>query len=413
HRGVVYIRHGEPAARVAAPGTEEHDVDQVASAETPLAVEAMDASAPFEMPGGTEVGTSAQEVWQYLVDGESRILYFAGSDALGTTVPSSLYSYVPLRAALLRRVAAMDPRYETVAFALEGQLAGLRRGMPVQCMTLSRTLRRESRDAMVTSVGSDSYALLFPEPLDPIVQISAVGQPSSGSGRFLVVFAVPGDRLTPAPVGTGGVRYRLGFRISAVDRDHRVIRGLDTLRSFVARDTLPDDAYLSGLFELPVPAGTYDVRVAVYAEDQQAGSAVKLGQVTLGAPRGVLGLSDILLGRESGGLRWENRGDPVMLNALNAYFVGGSAPVYYEAFGLEPGRAYQTTLTVRKVDAGEDEGVSLIFNETADRRVHHIRRTIGLEGLEVGHYRLLVTIEDPETGARATRERRLNIIGVE
>src|SRR5690606_27505102 len=151
---------GEPAARIAAPGTEEHDVEQVASAETPLAVEGMDASAPFEMPGEAASGpaATAQEVWQYLVDGQSRILYFAGSDALGTTVPSSLYSYVPLDPLLLRRVAAMDPRYETVAFAIEGQLAGLRRGMPVQCMVLSRTLRRENRDAMVASVETDSYA---------------------------------------------------------------------------------------------------------------------------------------------------------------------------------------------------------------------------------------------------------------
>src|SRR5690606_36934317 len=167
----------------------------------------------FEMPGEAASGpaATAQEVWQYLVDGQSRILYFAGSDALGTTVPSSLYSYVPLDPLLLRRVAAMDPRYETVAFAIEGQLAGLRRGMPVQCMVLSRTLRRENRDAMVASVETDSYALLFPEPLEPILQISAVGQPSSGSGRFLVVFAVPGHRLVPTPVATGGVRYRLGF----------------------------------------------------------------------------------------------------------------------------------------------------------------------------------------------------------
>src|SRR5690606_21691851 len=109
-------------------------------------------------------------------------------------------------------------------------------------------------------------------------------------------------------------------------------------------------AWLSGLVELPAPAGAYDVRVAVEEAGGKAGSTALLRGVALGAPRGTLALSDLVLGRTTGGLRWDNLGDPVMLNALNAYMPGDEAPVYYEASGLVPGRSYQTTLSVRPAD---------------------------------------------------------------
>ncbi|MGE5927214.1 MAG: hypothetical protein ACM357_07665, partial [Gemmatimonadota bacterium] len=207
-----------------------------------------------------------------------------------------------------------------------------------------------------------------------------------------------------------GVRYRLGIRISAVDRQHQLIRGLDSLRSFVARDTIRAGGFLTGLVEVPAPAGTYTVRVAVYQVDERAGSAATLGTVALGARPGALGMSDLLLERESGGLRWDNGGTPVMLNALNAYAEGDAAPVFYEAYGLRPGRSYETTLSVREVDEKDDWGVSLVFRERADRPTMRIRRTIGLEDLAPGQYRLTVTIVEEGTGARTTRSRLLNVV---
>jgi hypothetical protein len=101
---------------------------------------------------------------------------------------------------------------------------------------------------------------------------------------------------------------------------------------------------------------------------------------------------------------------PVMLNALNAYLSGDAAPVFYEAYGLRPGRSYETTLSVRKANGGDGRSVSLVFNERADRPVMQLRRTIGLEDLEPGPYELSVTIVEEGTGARATRSRRINVM---
>ena len=411
HRGVVYIRHGEPAARIRAPGARGEIAPPIFGPATPPDV-GQDQAAPLAIGAETESalgGWDSKEVWQYWFDGESRLMYFSGSLALGRSVPSTLFSYIPLEPALLYRVAALDARYRKVAFAAELEGAGMRRAGPVECMPERMKLRRENREAMLASVESDSYSLLFPAPLDPILQVVAVGQPSSGTGRLLLIFAVPGERLTPEPISGGGVRYRLGIRVSAVDRQHQVIRGIDSLRSFVARDTIRAGAFLTGLLEIPAAAGTYAVRAAIYHADERAGSALHLGSVALGAERGALGMSDIVLGLETGGLRWENRGDAVMLNALNAYRVGDVAPVYYEAYGLRPGLTYETTLSVRKADDEDARGVSLVFNERADREVMAIRRSIGLDDIPPGQYRLTVTIVEEGAKTAVTRSRLINV----
>ncbi|HEU4829936.1 MAG TPA: hypothetical protein VFT04_12140 [Gemmatimonadales bacterium] len=410
HRGVIYIRHGEPAVRVQTPRAQAHNTELIALAEAPLTVTGMDAYEPISPFAATESAGSAQEVWQYWYAGASRLLYFSGSDALGHTAPSTLYPYLPLRPALLYSVAALDSRYRRIAFAADLELMGMRRAGPVACMPTTDEVRRETRQAMALSIETDSYTLLYPSPLDPILQALAVGQSTEGTGRLLVVFAVPGEHITPEAMPDGGVRYRLGIRISAVDRQHQVIRGIDSLRSFVASDTIRAGAFLTGLIEVPVPAGTYTVRVAVYQADERAGSAQNLGQVALGSERGALGMSDLLLERETGGLRWDNRGILVMLNALNAYATGDAAPVFYEAYGLRPGRAYETTLSVRKAEGDDERGVSLVFNERAEHPAMQIRRTIGLDDLEPGQYRLTVTIVEEGTGAKATRSRLINVV---
>ncbi|HEX6644711.1 MAG TPA: hypothetical protein VF037_08535 [Gemmatimonadales bacterium] len=409
HRGIVYIRHGEPAARLRAPGEGEFDVEQVAGA---TATDAGHGSDAFSRRGDDDTGVMGRvdEVWQYWIAGDSRIFYFSGSLPLGRTTPSTLYPYVPLRPALLYRVAALDARYLKVARAAELQLAGMRRAGPIACMAESMRLRRETRTAMETSVRTDTYSLLFPEGLDPIVQAAAVGDPAAGQGRLLLVYAIPGERLVPSPLPDGRVTYPIAMRLTAIDRAHHQVRGIDSLRTFVVRDSIRAGSYLTGLLELPLPAGAYEVRVALHTPDEKAGSALELGTVDLGAPAGTLGMSDLLLEADGGGLRWSNRGEPVMLNALNAYRPGDAAPVYYEAFGMVPGRTYETTLSVRR--AGDDDGpsVSVVFSETADRPSAAFRRTIGLENIDRGQYRLALTILEKETGTRVSRSRLINVV---
>ncbi len=420
HRGVIYIRHGEPARRLrtlpAQPGSFAPAPMPGAPRErAPIAAPAAGSLDPYTpqgpADGQSQVSGQSSEIWQYWFGGESRLLYFSGSVTLGTFAPTTLYSYIPLNPGLLYAAAQLDGRYRRIAFARELELSGMPRAVPVQCMATTQKLQKDTRTAMAASVELDSYTLLFAEPLDPVVQVAAVGSPADGSSRMLVVFAVPAARLVPEPEdGAPGVTYRLGLRISAVDRSSGEHHVIDTVRTFAAADTLRAPAHLAGFMELAVDAGRHDVRVAVFRPGMTRGSTVMRAGVQVG-PRAGLSLSDIVLGAESGGLQWDNRGDPVRLNPLDAYGTGGAAPLHYEMHGLVPGRTYRTTISLSRAGQRPDRGVRLLFTETADASSMPIRRTMGLEDLRRGQYRLVVTVEESGTGASATRERVVSVIG--
>ena len=413
HRGVVYIRHGEPARRLRSLPAQPGEFDPAPMPDASADGASLSPYTPQGLTDGqSQVSSMSSEIWQYWFGGENRLLYFAGSGPLGTFAPTTLYSYIPLDPGMLYAAAQLDPRYRRIAFAREQELMGLRRSVPVQCMATTQALQKDTRTAMATVVELDSHTLLFPAPLDPVIQIAAVGAPRGSGARMLVVFAVPGSRLAPEPRtdGGAGVSYRLALRVSAVDRASGVYRTIDTVRTFVAADTLRASDHLAGLLELPVPEGHYDVRVALYRPEMTRGSTVMRAGVPVGAGGG-LSLSDIVLGAEAGGLRWDNRGDPVRLNPLDAYAAGGAAPLYYEMHGLIPGRTYRTTISLTRAGQRADRGVRLLFTETADAASMPMRRTMGLENLRRGQYRLVVTVQETGSSASATRERIVNVAG--
>lgn len=421
HRGVIYMRHGEPARRLrtlpAQPGTlDPAPMPAGPGDRTPVAEPQLTALSPYVPQGLTDgqsyVSGMSSEIWQYWFGGESRLLYFSGSSTLGTFAPTTLYSHLPLRPGLLYAAAQLDSRYRRVAFALEEEMSGRPRAIPVQCMVTAQALQRDTRAAMKTSVETDSHTLLFPAPLDPVVQVAAVGAPGDGGSRMLVVFAVPAAGLVPEPRADGGagVTYRIGLRISAVDRSTGIFRRIDTVRTFAVGDTLRGRAHLAGLMELPVPAGRFDVRVAVFRPGLARGSVVMRPAVEVGG-RGGLALSDVVLGAEAGGIEWSNRGDPVRLNALDAYVTGTAAPLYYEMHGLVPGRTYRTTISLTRAGQRPNRGTRLLFSETAEAGSMRVRRTMGLDDLRRGQYRLVVTVDEEGTGATVSRERMVNVVG--
>jgi hypothetical protein len=265
------------------------------------------------------------------------------------------------------------------------------------------------RGDMKTAVTHDSYTLLFRQPLHAVIQTFAVGRPSGGAGRILVVFAAEGGALVPDPAQSGGGRfvYPLTIRVSAIDSATGGVHQTDTTRTYVTADSLTAGRYLSGGIEVPVPAGHYRVRVAVFQPDAQAGTSVQrtLAALDDASPS----LSDIVLGTESDGVRWPNRGDTVTVNALGAYRMGEVAPVYYELFGLVPGHEYRTTIELRKYREARKTGAGLVFAETADAATAHVRRSVSLSHLGRGQYMLSVTVRDSATGREATREQLLNI----
>ncbi len=201
--------------------------------------------------------------------------------------------------------------------------------------------------------------------------------------------------------------YPLALRLIATDAAGHVHR-LDTTRYFRAADTLRQGQFLFGTEELPVGAGTWDVRLLVTQPKVDAGGAIERREVTL-ATGSTLGLSDLVFGREGSGLVWHSPSGDVSLNPLDAYPRSGSVEVYYELSGTTPGRAYRTQVELHGVSGDAKGDVRLEFTERAHDRVLRLRRSVALDPLKGGQYRMTVTVTEDGTGQSVTRSRLLNV----
>ena len=417
-RGVMYLRHGEPTKRV------------------------------------SSVAGPPNESWAYDLPEGRRVFHFLGSRALGTQSATTLTASLPLDADMLDARADLDSRYALLADRiqrLEAQArtnqslnAALAREAGLEARTPGSTvistgnnaqsvnnaignqsmtrlgadvLWREAarnRGAIAAAVATDGYPQHYKTSLDAIVQVYGVGFGKGEPQRILTVFAVPGARLVPRrrPDGGPGVLYPINFRVIALDRGTGVIRQLDTTRTFLAPDTLRGDQHLSGLLELAVPAGAYQVRALVSQPGQEAGTGVGRDSVRIPAdPRDMI-LSDLILGRTESGLAWSYGGEKIPLNPLNAVPKGNGVELFYEVGGLVAGQKYTVTSTVRKAEDKPTARPQLQvgFDFTAGAAYERVSRGLGLANLKPGAYVLSVAVEEQGSGRQVRRERALNVL---
>jgi tetratricopeptide (TPR) repeat protein len=437
HRAVVYMRHGEPARRIGtttdrdraallALGDPAEPIDpNGGQADEDDAEGAQDAirSSPSARTGGSALAEVAleplepmmgiddqppSESWLYWFAGEPRIFHFRGSGALGQG-PTTLDAQLPGDEEILRSLAVLDRRYAKLANIVA--IGSRPYGMAMGCHPVTKEIERDNYGDLRAVVTTDSWTPIHPGPLEPIVQTFAVGRPDRGTGRLLVVYAARGDRLRPDPTRApdGRLTYTLLVRATAIDSATGAVRRLDTTRTVAVADTLRDGQHLTGVVELSLPAGRWSVR-ALVEQPGGAGSAFELPAPARLAAR-TLALSDLVLGREGSGLAWAGPDGPVPLNPLNAFPLGGAVELYYELYGLVPGREYRTTVEVRKASAKDARGgVRLAFSDAAVDESARVRRTIGLKQLKRGRYRLVVTVQESGGGPAVVRERMINVL---
>jgi tetratricopeptide (TPR) repeat protein len=373
HRGLIYLRHGEPSLRVSSPGR-----------------------------GGTEGCDVANESWRYDLPDRQLVFHFCASLALGTASATTLVPMLDLDADMLESRVGLDGRYWGLA-------SQVRNGnLPPETL---RRITEEGRRTIAEGLRTDSYLLLFKHALEPTVQIYAVGEPDAAANRALVVFAIPGERLQPEFVGER-LAYPLRLRISAVDTLRGITRMLDTLRLFATRDTLRKGQYLSGTQELPLPPGSYQLRALLEQRERNAAGAVGRAAVGATGTPGQLTLSDLVPGAAGSGLEWSHRGRRIPLNPLDSYAPGSELQLYYELGGAVRGREYRTEARLARTGIGGkagSDGVTLSFTDRADAAEMALQRTIGLGRLEPGRYLLIVTVREEGGQRSASRELTVNI----
>lgn len=280
--------------------------------------------------------------------------------------------------------------------------AGLEALDPHFLMPSAKLLRDIEHDLAI-GLATDGFPPRFEQELAPEAQFYAVGEP----GLVLVVFALPAGKLVGQSLAHGAVGYPITLRLIATDAHGQVAR-VDTTRRFRSSMPLGKGQYLFGLEELRLAPGTWNVRLLVSQPGLDAGGAIGRIGVTVPAVN-AFALSDLVLGREGSSLTWESPAGVVPLNPLDAFPPKGSAELYYELHGATPGTTYQTDIEVKGIYGDAKGTVHLAFNETAKAALVRTWRSIGLDQLEPGQYRITVTVTDPGTRRTAVQSRLLNV----
>ena len=404
-RGAVYMRHGEPDERASGIGSEAINVSD--SGRSPLVQ---------LLPGGCG---AANESWKYELPTGPIILHFCSNEALGTVSPSTLVSMLPLDPVIIGARAGMDVRFGLMELDILNFIqtrdmmrrGGGRSSQPRINQEAASQLGAFGQASIKVGLTTDSHPLDYDHDLEPTVQIYGLSR-SAGTGRALVVFALRGDRIEPQ-TRDGRLFYPVKIRVTAVDSAKQVTRTMDTLRLFLSADTLSKDAHLYGTLDVPLPSGTYYVRVLLEQPGRSAAGAVGQPEVAVPGEAGTLSMSDLVLGRNGSGLVWQHQGRSVFLNPLESFREGASLELYYEVEGTRPRVAYKTTLNFTRIQGrggrGKDQ-VSLGFTDQSEGTTLVVQRSIGLNELGAGRYLLSVSITDEDAGRTLTRQRLITVV---
>jgi hypothetical protein len=235
------------------------------------------------------------------------------------------------------------------------------------------------------------------------VQIYGLDRASGGAGRAVVAFAVPGAQLehTSPPEAGGRAVYPMRVEVMLSRRSDGARFDLDTLRRFATAAPLAAGQYLTGLVEVPLPAGRYVATVVL--SQGELGSIARLGELTVPSARSALSVSDLVLGREGSGVRWQSGATAVPLHPLNSYPRGGEVEVYYQLAGLREGARYANRVELFGADddVNKSPRLSIGFETTASDERAEVSRTLGLKSLEPGRYRIRLTVRGGEESVSA------------
>jgi GWxTD domain-containing protein len=404
-RGVVYLRHGEPAQR-----------------------------AHFAAPG-----FDANESWLYNRNppaGDLIVHFAAVNDVSDFRLMESLRPVCRARARYVEPLvnASLDnPRLGRATIPTPGEDA--------QCLesraTLSDTYERLARvpsasadmwaaertvslEMVHEAVTTDSYVRRYAASLRPVVSWFVVADAEMRPELHLV-FAVSATRLHPVAAAEGAVTYPLTLHLLVTDSATGMqVAVLDTVRVFHSAQRLGSGAFLTEQLVARVPAGRYRWAFVIEEQHASAGDAVTRQVVDVPAMASGFTVSDVVMGREGSGLVWRHSGGDVPLNPLMRFPRDGEATLYYELYGLAQGTSVATR--VRVIPAGGRSmlrrlfggggGADLAYSTVTDAAGRStVRQRIALKGLSPGRYTLQLELTDEASGTRIVRASPFEIGG--
>jgi hypothetical protein len=397
HRGLIYLKHGQPWRTLNGPIAlmAVHDRRNLAGGD-PVAEAQADALAP---PGNPVAETDS---WLYWFEGGWRLLHFRGSNALGLFRPSTLSGYLPITPEMYASRAGMMQEYAAAAWAMQ-HIATF---SPKSCLDDVQAAVAKSRDDAHTATTSDSDTPILSAPWTTSMQLFALGHDAEHSGKMLLSFAFSGNGLVAMPAPSGGLEFPIHFRAVAYNRVSGQTVVLDTVRHYATSDRLRAGQSLTGWLELPLPGGMWQVAVRANEGIDSVGAYLLHRDLMIDAAPG-LALSDAVMGREGTGVWPATDGAAFPLNVLDAWTSGGTAQLFYEVRGLRAGDTYQTLIEMSPVGEGTRKSIRITSTDRASNAVTYVRKSLGLNQFRPGRYHLVLTIS--RGGRTAVRQRELVI----
>lgn len=389
HRGLLWMRHGAPIARTAvvAPDAEgqSEELNDIGLVEA-----RKDNNA-----------ASTLESWVYWVEGDWRAFHLGGSDAFGSHAPTTIHSYLDLAEGPWLALAQILPKYQKAAQALNPD----RRSVVSRSCSpdVTESVSEMRADAYV-AITTDSDSPPYLRPWNAVIRSFAVGSGSDTSGRALVTFAIPVRPLKADTLSDGRLSWRVHFRSVAYRGADGQSRALDTTRTFVT-DGVPRNAKLMALLEFPLGAGRWQLAVKAWQKSDSSGAYALRRELVVDSGPG-LTITDIVTGI-AGGLHWP-AGAEFPVNTLGAWPERSEVELWFQVRGLQEGTPYRTRFEILPADPGRKERISIAADEISQGPITTVQRTLGLERLRPGNYRLVVTVE--AGGETARREQEILVV---
>jgi GWxTD domain-containing protein len=374
-RGVIYVRHGEPAERLR----------------------------PFVY------GLMPNESWRFdRAEGDLLLHFSSGYDAKGG---GDLYDYRLVESVLdLRGAGDATPDQLLLSRQSLSRVYGRMLNWGTYGAARSRARERGIGQASI-AVGThtDSHELRFPEPLGGAADLVAVGTgPDSATlGHLVFAVAEPGTRPER---DAGGLRYPVRVRAVASDRDGRPFADLDTTIVFRPPAPLGKSQYLIGRAVMALPPGRWTWRAALQLGDS-LGVVLPRDTISVSGAGPSLSISDLALGVRAASARWiPAPGDTVLLTPFDLFLEGAEVELYYEVAGAVTGAAYRHEIAVFRIrgEPGVPERravTTLSFDEPAAGSLLRSHRALQLARLKPGRY--LIEVRVATSGGPAVVGRRV------
>ena len=167
-------------------------------------------------------------------------------------------------------------------------------------------------------------------------------------------------------------------------------------RHFELPDTNVKRPNIVGFMAVASTPGVSAWSLVATQPDQRRGRAYDLSTPGLGT--GPLALSDLVLGAETEGLKWNLHNVEIPLAPVSVLDRKAAISLYYQIKSESARSDLRTTVSLYKLNDGEvrdSAALQVSFEQVVQRGVNEVAPTLDVSHLDKGHYQLMVVIADP------------------